>query len=189
MDILYLLSAISLILFMVLATFDGFYLHLFKYELFNHEESIFEHKTHTIRALLFPVILWLLFIKEDPMSLFLGVIFVVIDLVVLALDAYSEKDSRTFMGGLPQWEYIIHLFSNSFHFAAIILVLATKISFNDGVFKINALMASTDGAVLVNFIAVNIIPGAVLLALVHILVLFRPGRNSWNTLRRRIVCC
>lgn len=174
---------------MVLATFDGFYLHLFKYELFNQEESIFEHKTHTLRALLFPLIIWLLFIENDPMSLIFGVVFVVIDLLVLAVDAYSEKDSRSFMGGLPQWEYVIHLFSNSFHFAAIILILATKISINGGLVRINAVMPSTNGSELLNIIAINIIPGAVLLALVHILVLFRPGRNIWNTLRRKIVCC
>lgn len=29
------------------------------------------------------------------------------------------KDSRAFMGGLPRWEYIVHLLGNGFHFAAI----------------------------------------------------------------------
>ena len=56
MEIIYYLSAIFLVLFMLLATYDGLYLHLWKYELFKREESSFEHKTHTIRAILFPLI-------------------------------------------------------------------------------------------------------------------------------------
>ena len=46
MEILFLLSMICLIAFMFLATYDGAYLHLWKYELFNRKESEFEHKTH-----------------------------------------------------------------------------------------------------------------------------------------------
>ena len=72
MGILFLLSMICLGAFMVLATYDGAYLHLWKFELFNHEESRFEHKTHTIRAILFPPIVWLLFIDTSQVGFLIG---------------------------------------------------------------------------------------------------------------------
>ena len=115
METLFILSIIFLIAFMLLATYDGAYLHLWKYELFNREESSFEHKTHTIRAILFPLIVWLLFINIDVVSFKIGVSLVVLDLVVLGVDAYSEKESRSFMNGLPTWEYILHLFEQLHH--------------------------------------------------------------------------
>jgi len=131
MEIIYYLTAIFLVLFMLLATYDGLYLHLWKYELFKKEESVFEHKTHTIRAILFPLIVWLLFINKDSFSFYIAISLVIIDLIVLGIDAYSEKESRQFMGGLPKWEYIVHLFSNGFHFAAIALIVGTRISVSD----------------------------------------------------------
>ena len=183
MEILYFSSAIFLLLFMVLATYDGFYLHLFKYELFNHQESFFEHKVHTIRAFLFPVIVWMLFIQTSTLSFWIAIIVVCIDLIVLGVDAYSEKDSRTFMGGLPRWEYILHLFANSFHFAAIALILATKITIvNDKVLLIHT-PYETAGGNLVQFIAVNLLPGAIILAIVHVLLSFPVGKTYWNNIR------
>lgn len=51
-----LISTILLAAFAVLAIIDGFYLHIFKYQLHNHPKSKFEHLTHTVRAVLFPLI-------------------------------------------------------------------------------------------------------------------------------------
>lgn len=111
-----LITTTLLVLFAILAIFDGFYLHIFKYQLHNHSESKFEHLTHTLRAILFPLIVYYLFIKQDgSTSFFIGILFVILDLLILAIDAYVEKDSRVFMGGLPRWEYILHLFVNGFH--------------------------------------------------------------------------
>lgn len=106
----FLISTILLTSFAILAVIDGFYLHIFKYQLFNHPESKFEHLTHTIRAILFPLIVYFLFISQNCQTSFsLGILFVFLDIVVLGIDAYVEKDSRAFMGGLPRWEYILHL--------------------------------------------------------------------------------
>ena len=185
MEIIYYLSAIFLILFMLLATYDGLYLHLWKYELFKREESIFEHKTHTIRAVLFPLIVWLLFINTDNFSFYIGVSLILLDLVVLAIDAYSEKDSRQFMDGLPKWEYIIHLFSNGFHFAAIALLLATRISVTENGLLLSTMVNISKGQELLNFISVNIIPGAILMALLHLFLIFPKGINLWN----KVKCC
>lgn len=190
MEILFVLATICLLLFMVLATYDGFYLHIFKYGLFNHEESIFEHKTHTVRAVLFPLIVWALFINECNFSLFLfGVSLVLLDLVVLAVDAYSEKESRDFMGGLPRWEYIIHLFSNAFHFSAIILVLALKIKISATGLVFVSEFVNSPAKEVFTFVSLNVIPGAIVLAVLHFALMLKGPQTLWNTYRTKITCC
>ncbi|WP_323789132.1 hypothetical protein [Psychroserpens sp.] len=190
MEILFYLSSAFLILFMILATYDGFYLHIWKYELFNKKESAFEHKTHTIRAILFPLIIWFLFIDtENSLSFYIGLSLVLIDLITLGLDAYSEKDSREFMNGLPKWEYIIHLFSNSFHFAAIVLIIAVRLTINEGVLSFTTALPNSFAKDMLQFIAVNIIPGSVVLALIHLIVIYPKGKLFWNTNRLKITCC
>lgn len=189
MEILFLLSMICLIAFMLLATYDGAYLHLWKYELFNRKESEFEHKTHTVRAILFPLIVWLLFIKIDVVSFWLGISLVAIDLIVLGIDAYSEKESRSFMNGLPTWEYIIHLFANSFHFAAMVLIIATRLEIgNDGILYSTEFL-SVPIFEITQFIAENILPGSIILGIVHLLLVFDFGKQLWNSSRLKIKCC
>lgn len=190
MEILFYLSSAFLILFMLLATYDGFYLHLWKYELFNRKESYYEHKTHTIRAVLFPLIIWFLFIDTDnPLSFYIGLGLVLLDIITLGLDAYAEDDSRKFMNGLPKWEYIIHLFSNSFHFAAIALIIATRITIVEGNLGIITYIVDSLGKDMMQFIAINIIPGGIILALIHVALIFPEGKAIWNANRLKITCC
>ncbi len=190
MEILFYFSATFLVLFMLLATYDGFYLHIWKYELFNKKESAFEHKTHTIRAILFPLIIWFLFIDtENSLSFYFGLSLVLLDLITLGLDAYSEEDSRKFMNGLPKWEYIIHLFTNSFHFAAIVIIIITRITINDGVLGLTTYLPNNFGRDVLQLIAVNIIPGSILLALIHLILIFPKGKYLWNQNRLKIKCC
>ncbi len=185
MEAVFLSATACLAAFMVLAVYDGFYLHLWRYELFRHPESKFEHLTHTIRAVLFPLLVWLMFIRTDMISFRIGLIVVVMDLIVLAVDAYSEKDSRVFMNGLPRWEYIIHLFANGFHFAVIVLIIASRIKIEN-----NGLHYTTDSLTsrhypIFKWAAVNALPGAVLLGLLHILLLTKPGRQWWYKLKAK----
>lgn len=190
MEILLYLATACLVLFMILATYDGFYLHIFKYELFNRQESIFEHKTYAIRAVLFPLIVWLLFINETSFIDFLiGIALVTLDLIVLGIDAYSEKESRSFKGGLPKWEYIIQLFSNAFHFSAIILVLALKLAISESSIIFVGHLAASQAKDLFLFTSVNVVPGAVLLALLHFLLIARKPQFICNTYRNKITCC
>lgn len=99
MEIAFLISSILSISYSLLALFDGVFLHLYKYRLYQHKESRFEHLTHTIRALLFTGILISLFINIENNNLFLfGCILIVTDIITLLVDAYVEKDSRAFMG-------------------------------------------------------------------------------------------
>lgn len=190
MEVLFYLSSICLVLFMVLATYDGAYLHLWKFELFNRKESEFEHQTHTIRAVLFPLIVWFLFVKGSHfMSFVIGISLVLIDLIVLAVDAYSEKDSRKFMEGLPKWEYIIHLFSNTFHFAAIVLILAARLTILDTSVVFIDVIPESQGKTIFDFIAVNMIPGGIALALLHLALLTTKGKELWNAHRVKLTCC
>lgn len=175
---------------MILATYDGFYLHIFKYGLFNRSESLFEHKTHTIRAILFPIIVWFLFVNETSFVAFLiGIGLVVLDMIVLGIDAYSEKKSRSFMGGLPRWEYIIHLFSNAFHFSAIILVVALKLTINGTSMIFVDNIASSQAKELFHFISINVIPGGIVLAILHFALMLQRPRMVWNNYREKISCC
>lgn len=175
---------------MVLATYDGLYLHLFKYGLFNRDESIFEHKTHTVRAVLFPLIIFFLFVNETNFLGFLiGLLLVLLDLIVLAVDAYSEKESRSFMGGLPRWEYIVHLFANALHFSAIVLVLSLKVRVTDMGLLFVDQFANSPAKELFSVVSINVIPGAVLLALLHFLLLLAKPKKIWNTHRNKLTCC
>ena len=189
MEILFLLSTICLIAFMLLATYDGAYLHLWKFELFNHKESKIEHKIHTVRAILFPLIIWLLFVNVDIVSFYIGLFLFFIDLIVLGLDAFFEKESRSFMNGLPKWEYILHLFANSFHFTAIVLLIAVRVKFENYEILYSKDFMLHKGFEIVQLIAKNIIPGAIILAIVHLLLSFEFGKKLWNTNRLKITCC
>ncbi|MCF6280490.1 MAG: hypothetical protein L3J14_09110 [Flavobacteriaceae bacterium] len=189
MTILFYFSMMCLIAFMILATYDGAYLHLWKYELFNQKESLFEHKTHTVRAILFPLIIWLLILNTDIISFWVGITLVALDLIVLALDAYSEKESRSFMDGLPRWEYILHLFANGFHFTFIMLIIATKIKLDSSTLFYSNEFLNNSSFETVQLIAVNILPGAIALGIIHLLLMTKSGKEFWNINRLKITCC
>lgn len=186
MEIIFYSTAACITAFMILATYDGLYLHLWKFELFRMEESKFEHKTHTIRAILFPVIIWLLFLHTDSISFSIGIFFVVADLIVLGMDAYSEKDSRAFMGGLPRWEYIVHLFANGFHFAAIALIVSIRIV---GDTSGEGVVTSDFSKELLQFVAENTLPGSILLAFLHVILITAKGQKGWTIFRSKVKCC
>jgi hypothetical protein len=186
----FLTATILLLAFALLAIIDGFYLHIFKYQLFNHKESKFEHLTHTVRAILFPLIVYFLFITQNCfISFYLGILFVVLDIIVLGIDAFVEKDSRNFMGGLPRWEYILHLFVNGFHFASIAVFFAIKLTFTENGIEIVQDLSNLKNFGLFHFVAVNLLPGAIILALLHIMTSINATSVYWNKLRTKIACC
>ena len=176
---------------MLLATYDGFFLHIWKYKLYRHEESLFEHKTHTIRAILFPLIVWSLLLQTTFEFFLFGMILTAIDLVVLGIDAYSEKDSRSFMGGLPKWEYIIHLFTNGFHYAIIVLTVGLKLTLvnNEIHYVVGGTHSVTFASKLLTIVAENAIPGAILLAIIHLFLMFNPTQKIWEDYRSKLTCC
>jgi len=190
MEIGLIITSLLLIVFALLAVIDGFYLHIFKYRLHNYPESKFEHLTHTIRAVLFPAIVYFLFLKQNcNISFYIGLILVIIDLIVLAIDAYSEKDSRAFMGGLPRWEYILHLFVNGLHFSSIAVFLAIKLDLTNNGVEIISDLSGFKNFEIFRLVIINLIPGAILLALIHILVAIKRIAKYWDLWRVKINCC
>lgn len=186
----FLISTILLSAFALLAFIDGFYLHIFKYKLFNYKESKFEHLTHTIRAILFPLIVYFLFITQNcETSFYAAILFIAIDILVLGIDAFVEKDSRIFMGGLPRWEYILHLFVNGFHFASIALFLAIKLEFKGNEISIIQDLSNFKNFEIFRSLALNLLPGAILLSIIHILTSLESTKIYWNKLRDKITCC
>jgi hypothetical protein len=190
METAIIISSVLLVLFVLLALYDGFYLHIFKYRLHKRPESKAEHIIHTIRAVFFPAILYFLFLRQDSnMSFLLGMAIVFLDLLVLAIDAFLEKDSRLFMGGLPRWEYIVHLFVNGFHFASIAVYLSIKLTFQNGEIVIISNIGQSHISDLFSALIINLLPGAILMALLHIMLCMPKTAYTWNNLRRKINCC
>lgn len=188
MELAFLISIILLLLFTVLGLYDGFYLHIYRYKLFLHPESKNEHLVHTIRAILFPAILYYLYLGNTTLSFIVGIALVLFDLLILGIDAYMEHDSRAFMNGLPRWEYVIHLFVNGFHFAAISVYLIIKIDIDSGVTIINDFSTIRHYH---NFkwLVENLIPGAVLMSVIHLLVMIPLVRQYWDTAIDKLNCC
>ena len=190
MEIAFIISSILIILFALLAVYDGFYLHIFKYQLHNNPDSRFEHLTHTIRAIFFPAILYFLFIKQDcNISFFIGISIVLVDVIVLGIDAFSEADSRKFMGGLPKWEYILHLFVNGFHFASIAVFLVIKIKLVNNEFTLVQNFNGIESHSIFLFIVKNLIPGAIIIAIINIITLLESTKIYWNKVRTKVTCC
>lgn len=190
MEIGFIISSILVIFFALLALYDGFYLHIFKYQLHNHLESKKEHLTHTIRAVLFSAILYFLFLKQDcPTSFYIGITLVFADIIVLGIDAFMEAESRKFMGGLPRWEYILHLFANGFHFASIAVFLTLKLNLTKTGLEIIPNFYEYTNFKAFQFIVTSLLPGAILIALIHIVVAIPRTAIVWNNYRTKITCC
>lgn len=188
METAFILLTLLLVLYSLLAVIDGVYLHLYRYRLQERTESRLEHLTHTIRAFLFSGILMTLFIPMDDNRFFyLGMGMVLLDILVLLVDAYTEKDSRAFMGGLPRWEYILHLLVNGFHFAAIALFLALKINATADGFVLNQQFESIQSYHAFQFVVMNLLPGSLLISLLHVLV-YSAKVNSFIK-NIRFSCC
>lgn len=188
METAFIISSVLLISYSLLAVYDGVYLHLYKYRLYQHKESRFEHLTHTIRAFLFAGILISLFINIENNNLFLfGCILIVADITTLLIDAYVEKDSRQFMGGLPRWEYIIHLLVNGFHFAAIAVFLVIKLNFDSTSLTLVQNFQHIESYDTFRFIAINLLPGASIISLLHVL-LYIPGFSKYFN-KLQLKCC
>lgn len=179
MEMAFLILSVLLLLVALLALFDGLYLHLIRYQLQNQSDSRLEHLTHTLRVIFFPLILYFLFLNHHhSFGFILGNGIVLLDLLVLGIDAYAEKDSRAFMGGLPRWEYILHLFVNGFHFALIAVFLSVIINFSEHEFSLVANFNDVNNFQSFEKLVRLILPGSILFAFIH-LVLAIPKINSY----------
>ena len=117
---------------------------------------------------------------------FAGLGILALDVIVTIVDAYIEKDSRAFMGGLPRWEYVIHLLVNGFHFASIAVFLVIKIRMTaTGITLVNQFDHTRAYTVFIELVK-YLIPGAIAIALLHIAVSIPFTAYYWNAFRARL---
>jgi hypothetical protein len=186
METAFIIMIILLSLFAVLGMYDGFYLHIYKFRLYDHKESKNEHLTHTIRGLLFPIILYCCYLTSAPGWFYAGLLILGLDIIVTVMDAYMEKDSRAFMGGLPRWEYIVHLLVNGFHFASIAVFLVIKVRMTDQGITLVSDFSNVESYPTFIWLVKNLIPGAIIMGILHILVSIPATAVYWNTLRSKL---
>ncbi len=189
MEIAFITAVLLLAVFVLLALFDGLYLHLIRYKLFMHPESRNEHLSHTIRAILFPVILAFLYLGTTDTAFYIGLAVVALDILVLGADAYMEKDSRSFMGGLPRWEYILHLMVNGFHFASIAVYIVIKLRLQPNGIHVVHDFSNLPQYQLFTTIVKQLIPGGILMAMLHLFLLFPKPVHYYRLLTSKLKCC
>ncbi len=140
-----------LVAFAGLSFVDGIVVHLWRERLHQRRDSRLEHVVHSVRAVLFPLILWLFFGGAAPA---LGFALVVLDQAVEVVDMAIERRSRAFSGGLRSSEYVLH--------GALITLRGAGVAF--------ALVAGQPSAS-VRALVHLLLPGAVLAAMLHLLLM------------------
>lgn len=159
--------------FALIGGIDGIYYHLYKFKLYAHPESRYEHILHSIRFLLIAPIIYILFVRNfSGTLLWLGLVLVILDLLILTLDIYSEDSSRQQWGGLPRTEYYLHIMANGMHFASLAMILAVKPA---AVWGIGNILPEPTYPDFTTSVGEAIIPFAVLSFLSHIWLYFFPG--------------
>jgi hypothetical protein len=150
--------AVSLIAIAPLAFVDGILVHLVREKLHRRPETRLEHAIHTARALLFPPILVLFFGQIAPAA---GLALVIVDLGFEIADMAVERRSRAYSGGLRTSEYLLH--------GAAITLHGTAFAF--------AMVAGPPSAA-VNTVIILLLPGTVLGAILHVVLLFPLPRRA-----------
>lgn len=187
MDLIIIYSAtISVLLFGLIGIIDGFYYHLWRFELHKHPETRFEHITHSIRAAIFLALLYLLFANDfSGTPLYIAASLVVLDIIVLLIDLVVEGDSRRNLGGLPHREYIVHVIANTLHFVAIVLILVAK--------PLSAWSADAPTLLVREFpeitklTATTLIPGVAILTIAHFLLLNSKMADIFTSLKKKLL--
>jgi hypothetical protein len=121
------IACFFLFIFLIIATFDGLYFHLYKYRLFLHTNSKKEHFLHTLNCLLFPFTI--LFLFDDHFKgifLWIGLFLVFATLLVEFFDVFEEKFSRNKLGGLTSLEYALHFAMSGLRATYTSLIVVSK---------------------------------------------------------------
>lgn len=163
-----------LIFFMALSLVDGVLLHLIIYKFPENADSKKEHLEHTARAILFiPILLLLYYWNLSGPWLWLLSLIITVDLIIEALDILEERKSRSKIGGLSSGEYLLHLFLTTTRVAALALALANKPK--------GAWLSSMDLPAYTETFKLFVFPlvlGAIFIALLHIVLIFKPNLIS-----------
>jgi len=124
---IYTLAGALLAAFCILGAFDGFYFHLYRFQLHKVPSARTEHIIHSVRALVFAPIAVLMFVlNSGGILLYIGIAAVIVDQVLEYFDIMLERDARLPLGGVPGTETVLHVFASSAKFAAIACIIASK---------------------------------------------------------------
>lgn len=151
----------------VLAAIDGLYIHLWRLRLHERPECRREHLLHTLRALLFPVGLVLVYGYETAGGwLLLGVGVVVADTALEAWDSFEEPASRRALGGLSSAEALLHVVLVTLRAASLALALVAKPA---AAWSLDAPVWLADASPGHAFVVHQLLlPGALLVAALHV---------------------
>jgi hypothetical protein len=97
---------------------DGLYFHLWRFRLYAQPESRLEHLAHAARAVLVVPTLWVAFFADVGSRIAVLLTLIGADLAVAIWDVFLERRSRTAMGGMPHFEYFVHVAVTALHSAA-----------------------------------------------------------------------
>ncbi len=184
-EILMNISSWILLLFLGLSIFDGIYYHLWKFRLQEREDSNFEHITHTVRAVLFiPTTILIYLIGATGWLLWAAIIVLAFDLITEIIDVLNERASRSTLGGLPSGEYLVHIMLTTLRVSALTLAFAALPS--------EAWFTNSPSIVVPAFsklVALQALPGALFVAILHIYLIFDPTFVSRMEKSIRNECC
>ena len=183
MDNLYTASAVALAVFLVLAAVDGIYVHLWRYRLHARSASRYEHRLHTVTAVLFAGTLPTLFLWETGgVLLWAGILLIAADLAISIVDMVSERDSRAELGGLSTTEYVLHMVIMSARGAALALMLAGRPA---AAWTLDAPWIVGPMPAVAATVAWQALPGAVVMAGLHVWLCTEAGVRSFEAFRTR----
>lgn len=179
-------SSWILLVFLLLSAFDGIYYHLWKFRLQERKDSKFEHITHTLRAALFvPTIILVYWIGLQSYILWVALAILAFDLVTEVLDVLNENESRATLGGLPSNEYLVHITLTTLRVAALTLAFA---ALPNEAWHLNAAI-SVEVPDLSKLIAMQVLPGAVIVAALHVYLIFDPMLITRAEAHLKNKCC
>jgi hypothetical protein len=179
-------ATIFLILFGLVAAFDGLYLHLWKYRLYAREESLAEHKLHTLQGFLFiPVVFFLFYQDFGGWALWAGVLFIALEQIVEIADVLSENKSRAGLGGLSSTEYAAHVIAITARTVAIALALAAKPL---SAWSLDSPLVLGPEHAMASHVAFNTIVGNVLVVTLHLWLMRGKYRAASQPLPARACC-
>ncbi|MEV0293669.1 hypothetical protein [Nocardia sp. NPDC050710] len=121
------IATVLLLLSAVTGGIDVVLIHLVVLRLHSRPETFYEHQLHTVHAAMAVVAVTLLFLVNlGGLGLWLATAVVLGWFAVEVADMLAEKNSRATLGGLPSYEYALHLVTSGLRFAFIALMLAAK---------------------------------------------------------------
>ncbi|HEY6556683.1 MAG TPA: sigma factor-like helix-turn-helix DNA-binding protein [Polyangiaceae bacterium] len=163
-------ASLCLLALAVLGAWDGIVVHVVQEKLPCREHSRLEHGIHTVRALLFPLILATFFISRTTLAV--GLVLIALDQIAEVWDMAIERQSRAHSGGLRSFEYVLHGAMITLRAAGVAFALSARSS------------PSAEILIPVAPLASWLLPGSVLVAVFHVALLLAPVCRDRFAIRR-----